>query len=135
MTPFAATRRPRRSASPPPRCPEPTEEDAAQVLRRAYYARIKNYADNIASEIERSKLDREAVFEMIRQETDDFLAIYATGSTEAIDEALDDGRIDPSSWAKNHGGVYWEQLAYPAVERDIVDSLHHNFNVDVNALD
>lgn len=106
-------------------------------MQRQYYADIRSIAEGIKEEYDRGDIaDRETLLENIHETVDGCERVIYTGQAQ---EALlvsrnDTAGIDSlgSEGFDWKDGIPWSQLAYFAVEADVIEELQ-DLDLDVNA--
>src|SRR5512147_1548862 len=110
---------------------------ARDEMRREYYEDVNNLASSIKEAYERGEIaDRDSLIDHIHETVDGCArVIYTASAQEALlvscnDSAgIDNLGADGFDWSS---GIPWSQLAYFAVEADVMDALRDD-GLDVNA--
>lgn len=108
-----------------------------ELMEHEYYNDINALAASIKEEYDRGEIaDRDTLLERIHEDVDSCQrVIYTARAQEALlvsrnDSAgIDSLGADGFDWSK---GIPWSQLAYFAVEADVIEALHDD-GLDVNA--
>lgn len=111
-------------------------DDALSALRREYFSHVRDSAKELAEACRNGEIeDRESLLERVHEECDgDGWVIYTQKAQIVLlvsdnDSAgMDSLGADGFDWS---GGVPWSQLAYFAMEADLLDAIDHE-DIDVN---
>lgn len=113
--------------------------DAIDTARRAYYADVRDYAQDIADRLRSGDIDndRESLMEDIAQTVDGCSWVIYTARAQMVCIASDNA----DAW-EDYGsdflgtpsdGLFWSRMAYCALERDVIERIDAEDDIDTNA--
>lgn len=115
---------------------EQQEQDAINVLYRAYYSEVNAWADEFIGRIKEGEWDsRDDFIDSMDEEIDGARRVIITYQaqkgllvSENDDIGIEDLGVDGFDWS---GGIPWSQLMYFAFRQDIIDAMDRK-DFDIN---
>ena len=112
-------------------------EDGINSLRREYYGDIRSMAEDLAKEIKTGTIEtREDLMDRIHEDVDGNQWVIYTRRAQVVLLVSDNDSAGPDSLGAEgfdwKDGIPWSQLAYFAVEQDLIEALGAEDGIEIN---